>query len=421
MSIQQTVNYIAQVLGRPALIEDRKQRVVAYSPQSNFIDEVRRKTILEHHAGPDVSSWLLGLGVNQARESFHLPQNAELNMLPRLCVPIWKSNLPLGYLWFIEAPDRMDALDVERAHGLGDRLAEEWYRWRMQQNTAASRNSVSVRNLLLGSGETVARAAEDVTEDGLFAAGAAVRALVIRPVMTAGGPHASELRERLDKTVRAATRTCGQINVLSLVRPDHAVLLVPTSDTPGRFPDAEDTAQRLLAAANDILATLPGVDRVIVGIGEGHDRLDRAQESYTNACRATQIAVAFDVPDRIVHWGRLGVYRSVYSIAAHGVQASDVQAGLAALLSEKDGRTLLKTAECYLNLGCRVQDAAAQLNLHRTSLYYRLERIERIVGVDLQDGVQRLGLHLAIMLTRIGTDQFADAAVYSTDVASGAA
>ena len=37
----------------------------------------------------------------------------------------------------------------------------------------------------------------------------------------------------------------------------------------------------------------------------------------------------------------------------------------------------------------------------RTSLYYRLQRIERLAGTDLKDGNERLSLHLALKLAHL--------------------
>ena len=42
--------------------------------------------------------------------------------------------------------------------------------------------------------------------------------------------------------------------------------------------------------------------------------------------------------------------------------------------------------------------AAAELRIHRQTLYYRLQRIEKLTGLDLADGRDRLTLHLALTL-----------------------
>jgi DNA-binding PucR family transcriptional regulator len=45
-----------------------------------------------------------------------------------------------------------------------------------------------------------------------------------------------------------------------------------------------------------------------------------------------------------------------------------------------------------------VQTAATRLGVHRTSLYNRLNRAQRILGIDLDDGLDRLGVHISLLL-----------------------
>jgi DNA-binding PucR family transcriptional regulator len=61
---------------------------------------------------------------------------------------------------------------------------------------------------------------------------------------------------------------------------------------------------------------------------------------------------------------------------------------------------LLQTLETYLDLAGDVQRTAARLNLHRSSLYYRLDRIAGLLASDLSSGFVRLELHLALKSRR---------------------
>ena len=56
------------------------------------------------------------------------------------------------------------------------------------------------------------------------------------------------------------------------------------------------------------------------------------------------------------------------------------------------------TAAAYLDHAGNVVRAAAELRIHRQTLYYRLQRIEELTGLDLADGRDRLTLHLALTL-----------------------
>ena len=59
---------------------------------------------------------------------------------------------------------------------------------------------------------------------------------------------------------------------------------------------------------------------------------------------------------------------------------------------------LMSTARTVLDLGGDVTTAAERLHLHRTTLYYRLDRITELTGVDLRDGRSRTDLQIALWL-----------------------
>jgi DNA-binding PucR family transcriptional regulator len=51
-----------------------------------------------------------------------------------------------------------------------------------------------------------------------------------------------------------------------------------------------------------------------------------------------------------------------------------------------------------LDLGGDVAAAAQLLHIHRTTLYYRLDKITELTGVDLRDGARRTDLQVALWL-----------------------
>ena len=65
-------------------------------------------------------------------------------------------------------------------------------------------------------------------------------------------------------------------------------------------------------------------------------------------------------------------------------------AGVARLLADPSATVLLPTLGAFLDCAGEVQRTAAQLRVHRTTLYYRLSRIEQISGLSLRDGRDRL-------------------------------
>ncbi|MGW1146869.1 helix-turn-helix domain-containing protein, partial [Streptomyces sp. NPDC002454] len=64
-------------------------------------------------------------------------------------------------------------------------------------------------------------------------------------------------------------------------------------------------------------------------------------------------------------------------------------------------RELARTAEVYLDRAGQAGRAAAELGIHRQTLYYRLSRVEQLTGLDLDDGEDRLLLHMALKAARL--------------------
>jgi DNA-binding PucR family transcriptional regulator len=62
---------------------------------------------------------------------------------------------------------------------------------------------------------------------------------------------------------------------------------------------------------------------------------------------------------------------------------------------------LLPTLGTFLDYAGDVRRTAAELRVHRTTLYHRLSRVEQNSGLSLRDGRDRLLLHLMLRLHRM--------------------
>jgi purine catabolism regulator len=65
---------------------------------------------------------------------------------------------------------------------------------------------------------------------------------------------------------------------------------------------------------------------------------------------------------------------------------------------ERRNTALIETLEVFCEHNGRKSAAAEALHLRRQALHYRLNRIEGVLGADLQDEDVRLGLHLAVRI-----------------------
>lgn len=362
--LQQLVDRIADRVGRPALVEDRRQRVVCYSAQAEPLDEVRRSSILRRSTTPEVIAFFAGFDISRSRSPVRTPAAPALDLLPRVCVPVWHSDLLLGFVWFVDAP-AMTAAELDRAVALADDLALALYRVNLLGELAARREADAVRGLLAA--DPAVRAASVplvVSEDMLESDGPCVALVATEPDPAV-----------LEQALVATRRWYGTRSAVHLVRTGSGVVLL----RPG--------AASVMEAAAYLASQVTG----LVGLGDQVPSLSAALVSVTQADRAARIASR--LPDasteaRVAVWSRLGVYRILATADLAGV---DIHPGLSRLPA-----AFRSTLEAYLDLAGDATATAARLRIHRTTLYYRLARIEEFTGADLRDGLQRLALHLAV-------------------------
>lgn len=95
-------------------------------------------------------------------------------------------------------------------------------------------------------------------------------------------------------------------------------------------------------------------------------------------------------------WDCLGPWRLIVE-APEDLEPGQLHPGVPVLAAQAKP-DLMRTARAVLDHGGDVAAAAQSLHVHRTTLYYRLDRIDDLIGVDLRTGQERTELHLALWL-----------------------
>ncbi|SIM83295.1 PucR family transcriptional regulator [Micromonospora cremea] len=397
--LQRLVDALAAYAGRPALIEDRRQRVVVYSEHTGLMDDVRKASILRRQNTPEVMAWFRDVGVMDARTAVRTQASRELDLLPRVCVPIRHQDLLLGFVWFIDADGTMADADIT-ATGLMSELSLALYRENLLGELASQRESEAARTLLSDSEASRDQSVRILRETGLIAGDGPATALVAQLVPLHGELPDEVARLALEQALVTTRRWIGTREALHLVRDDHGVLLLCGGRGAGR-PSPEVVAKLLDDNLRQATRGLDSVERVVVGVGQPRSRLTEAIGSYGEALRSARVGVRLPALGPVVSWAGLGIYRVLSRMEGRHLDIADVHPGLERLLREQPNPVLLQTLERYLDLAGNAHATAEQLRLHRTTLYYRLQRIEELADTDLKNGNERLCLHLALKLGRL--------------------
>ncbi|MEV8525571.1 helix-turn-helix domain-containing protein [Streptomyces sp. NPDC052000] len=383
---QDLVDEISALLGAPATLENRDFGLIAFGAHdsdSDFseltLDPVRTSSILTRKSTPAVRAWFEGFGIARATGPVRIPAAPDAGVFRgRVCLPVRHRGVALGYVWLLDAEpgpaeDKLAAA-MEVAARIGVLLADE-----AQAGADLSREFRAALTAERGSGRDAATAA---LGRALGPDAQGLHALVC--VVPWPGEDAPSVR-----TVPGAAAMC------TVPGPDAGTGrsggLVLAALVRLRSPDA-------LAPARTAAERLRGGAGAGSGAGIAHPRrglaeLSLAQQEATSAARA---AVAEPRLGPVAQWSEIGPYRLLTELSAHASQDPAVRALLTPSNTE-----LARSAEVFLDCAGQAGRAAATLGIHRQTLYYRLSRIEHLTGLDLDQGEDRLLLHMALKAARL--------------------
>lgn len=99
----------------------------------------------------------------------------------------------------------------------------------------------------------------------------------------------------------------------------------------------------------------------------------------------------------------LGVYRYIYKFASTDTLHDEYQRQISAI-AEYDQRKnthLFETLEAYLECGGNTPKAYNQLNIHRNTMLQRMERLQALCTIDLEEHEHRLPLLVALKVYKL--------------------
>ena len=156
--------------------------------------------------------------------------------------------------------------------------------------------------------------------------------------------------------------------------------------------DARGEAERVRAAVAESI----GDDKASVGVAGPKHGATGAHFAVVQAEHALTLGRALHGAGRMTHFDDLGPYCFVLNQPAHEIHAF-AERLLGPLITDESHAELVDTLEAYLRQHGNLNAVARQLFLHRNTVRYRLRRIAKLTGADLDNPDTRLGLQLAIL------------------------
>lgn len=377
--VQSLVDELSGLLSSPATLEDRDFNLVAFGSQSEDIDTVRQHSILQRSSAAPVRAWFEQFGIATADHPVRTPSDADQMTTARLCLPARWRGVNYGYFWVLDEHEQIE----ERLLPAAMAVAVQAGAALAHQARARQDLELQLRALLSADPELAEEAAAEIDELGVIARRTPVVAVVCALGLPAV-PRAPINSWALPRSVLVTPTGHGSVSGI-----------VQLAD-PQNLRPAIDVAHKLRALLTDRVGVFPA-GAAAVGIGAARDDLGQARASWLQARLAATVASADPRHYPVAQWAALGVHR----LLACGPQAALTDAVLdpavTRLLTEANAE-LLRTARTFLDCAGSVARSAAALQIHRQTLYYRLQRIEAISQLDLTRGADRLILHLGLTL-----------------------
>ncbi len=374
--LQVIAEQLADALERSVIIDDAALRPVAVSAQTGLVDASRIEAVLQRRTTARHRQMLSEHGIFKAREPVPIPA-PEPGSLPRLCVPLAHHDQLLGFLWLIDEPP-LTAAQVQRAQAAAvqaTRLLEQ----RAARQSAEFGSFAGLADALLRADERDrAAAARELTDEAALTGPPPYALALVRYL--ADAPAGDLLRVAGDLRRRAAPGS------FVLATPgQHELMAITTRDAAGPLRDA--------------VRAWPGPP-LVIGTAGAAGALEAVHAELDNARYAAEVAAAVPAFGRAADWGELDSYAVFQYLPRDQAAPERICRGITALLTERTGM-YEATIRAYLDYGANVQQAAALLHIHRTTLYWRLARVSDLLAVDLSRGNDRLKLHLALKLAEL--------------------
>lgn len=163
--------------------------------------------------------------------------------------------------------------------------------------------------------------------------------------------------------------------------------------------------RRIVEEVRAQLATRTPSGLVAAGISRPAVGLPSLREAYREAKDAVSIANELGDREQTTFYGDLKLFQLLLALKERNLDhlRRFHQETLGPLVEHDDRKQgdLIRTLNGFFEANGNLAKAATDLDVHRNTLVYRLERISELTGLNLDDADNRLILHLALKIQRV--------------------
>lgn len=179
-----------------------------------------------------------------------------------------------------------------------------------------------------------------------------------------------------------------QIDVIEVDR-NHIALITPT-------PLESEILTSIISELNTELL-IPAK----ASVGKGISGWDQLHKSYTSARTALTLGKKLGVESRVFQYDQMMIYHLVNEISETSRERyfDDYGTVFKELVHDEE---LIQTAIRFFENDLNITETSRQLYVHRNTLIYRLNKIEKLTGLDLRSFDDAIQFYMLMLIWRLG-------------------
>ncbi|GHV38323.1 hypothetical protein FACS189490_00050 [Clostridia bacterium] len=159
--------------------------------------------------------------------------------------------------------------------------------------------------------------------------------------------------------------------------------------------DDEDI-ERQAANIRDTLQ-IETMNNVYVAMGSVVSDLKNVSNSYKEAKMALEVGKIFDPEKTVINYDRLGIGRLIYQLPISLCKMFVTEVLKDFTVDQFDEETL-STVDQFFENNLNVSETSRQLYIHRNTLVYRLDKLQKMTGLDLRNFDDAITFKITMMV-----------------------
>ena len=162
--------------------------------------------------------------------------------------------------------------------------------------------------------------------------------------------------------------------------------------------DSSEEVEKIAKTISDTLSA-ETMTNIYVAIGTAVNDLKNVSASYKEAKMALEVGKIFESGKNIVNYEKLGIGRLIYQLPT-SLCRMFINEVLHGIKIEHFDDENLSTVNKFFENNLNVSETSRQLYIHRNTLVYRLDKLQKLTGLDLRNFDDAIIFKITLMVSK---------------------